>query len=330
MYVTAPTLDDLLRRVFERLLKSSNHIKPTKGPATELMGVLLKIANPRARLSRTETKGTLFSCLGELLWYLARTNDVRFISYYIPDYKKYSDDGKAVYGAYGPRLFKKGGHNQVAKVVRILRKKPHSRQAVIQLFDAVDIDSDHKHVPCTCTLQFMVRRSRLYMLTNMRSNDAFLGLPHDVFAFTMLQEIIARMLSIELGTYKHVVGSLHLYEKDRERAQRYLDEGWQSTVPMPAMPLGSVWHSILTLLDAEARIRSGRRLNIRKLNLSRYWADFVYLLQIFRYSKNGRTDKIAHLTRRISTNIYNTYIEKRRSKRPVTAVAPEQLPPAVN
>jgi len=40
-------------------------------------------------------------------------------------------------------------------------------------------------------MQFMVRRRRLHLLTNMRSNDAFIGLPHDIFAFTMLQEIMA-------------------------------------------------------------------------------------------------------------------------------------------
>ena len=43
------------------------------------------------------------------------------------------------------------------------------------------------------------------MLTYMRSNDAYWGLPHDVFAFTMLQEILARSLTLELGTYKHAV-----------------------------------------------------------------------------------------------------------------------------
>src|SRR6266851_1223243 len=61
MYLSSPTLDDLLRRVLERLLKSNNHIQPTKFGATELTGTLLKITNPRARLSRTESKGTVFS-----------------------------------------------------------------------------------------------------------------------------------------------------------------------------------------------------------------------------------------------------------------------------
>ena len=74
------------------------------------------------------------------------------------------------------------------------------------------------------------------MFTNMRSNDAFIGLPHDIFAFTMIQEIVARALKLEPGTYSHAVGSLHLYKTNRDAARKYLKEGWQSTVVMPRCP----------------------------------------------------------------------------------------------
>lgn len=233
MYIKEKTLDDLLRAVLTILLKTSKEIKPSRGRATECIAVLLEIANPRARLSLSESRGRFTSCLGELLWYLARTNNLKFISYYLSRYKDESEDGKTVYGGYGPRLFG-GPYNQVDNVLKVLRKRD-SRRAVIQLFDATDISSPHKEVPCTCTLQFMVRHGRLHMFTNMRSNDAFLGLPHDVFAFTMIQEIFARTLGVRLGTYKHAVGSLHLYRKNRKAARQYLNEGWQSTAPMPPM-----------------------------------------------------------------------------------------------
>lgn len=131
MFIKALTLDDLLRRVLTKLLASTNYVTPTKGPNTELSCVLLQITNPRARLSRTEVKGTLFSCLGECLWYLARTNDLKFITYYLKDYGKYSDDGRTLHGAYGPRLFNMRQHDQVANVIALLKKKPASRQAVI-------------------------------------------------------------------------------------------------------------------------------------------------------------------------------------------------------
>src|SRR3989338_5785245 len=104
MYIRKETLDDLLRAVLRKLLTSMNRIKPTRGEATELIGVLLQITNPRARLSLTETRGRLSSCLGEFLWYLAKTRDLKFITYYLPRYQRESEDGRTVYGAYCPRL----------------------------------------------------------------------------------------------------------------------------------------------------------------------------------------------------------------------------------
>src|SRR5580704_9691399 len=237
MYLSDTTIDDLLHRVLKKLLECKKAIHPSRGPAKELTGVLLQLTNPRSRLSRTEKKGKVFSCLGELLWYLAKTNDLKFIKYYVSRYEKETDDGLTIHGGYGPRLFAllRGDCkiNQIESVLALLKKNPDSRRAVIQLFDAWDIADDtvpglrHKEIPCTCSLQFTVRKKRLYMFTTMRSNDAFVGLPHDVFTFTMLQEIMARSLGLELGRYKHFVGSLHLYEDNARDARQYLKEGYQ-------------------------------------------------------------------------------------------------------
>jgi thymidylate synthase len=279
MYFSAKTIDDLLRTAFRKLLESKNYVKASRGSMTELTGVLLQLTNPRARLSRTETKGRLFSCLGELFWYLAKTDDLTFIRYYLSHYAEESDDGQTVYGAYGPRLFSMRENNQIANVVKLLRERPTSRRAVIQLFDAADIAKVHKGIPCTCTLQFMIRDNHLILFTNMRSNDTFIGLPYDVFAFTMLQEIIARALGIDVGPYKHAVGSLHLYERNRKAAQQYLEEGWQETVEvsMPPMPLGDPWPALRTLLKAESDIRQGKAPDLPALKLDHYWTDLARL-----------------------------------------------------
>ena len=308
MHIKAATLDDLLRRVLGKLLTSQNRIKPRRGSASELTGVLLHLTNPRARLSCTETKGRLFSSLGELCWYLAKSADLRFITYYLPQYSENSDDGRTVHGGYGPRLFEMRGHNQVANVTTLLRRHRDSRRAVIQLFDARDIAREHSDVPCTCSLQFLIRAERLDMFTSMRSNDAFIGLPHDVFAFTMFQEIIARSLSIEPGAYKHFVGSLHLYDTHRTLARRYLSEGWQSTIAMPPMPGADPWRSIRKVLKAERVLRDGGALDLRALSLHEYWQDLVRLLQAFRYFRDRQPREIARLRSRMSTRIYDPYI----------------------
>src|SRR5438876_10936167 len=113
MFFSEKTIDDLLQKTFRELLKGKNKITASRGSMTELTGVLLELKNPRARLSRTETKGKFFSCLGELLWYLAGNGDLNFIAYYLSHYAQESDDGETVYGAYGPRLFAMDGNDQI-------------------------------------------------------------------------------------------------------------------------------------------------------------------------------------------------------------------------
>jgi thymidylate synthase len=208
-------------------------------------------------------------------------------------------------------------------VIDALGVSPESRRAVIQLFNAEDIARRHKEVPCTCTLQFLVRRKRLHLLTTMRSNDAYKGLPHDIFCFTMLQEVMARTLGVELGTYKQFVGSLHLYDEDRGVAQQYLDEAVQSTILMPPMPIGDPWLSLRKLLDAEERIRHGGEFDADAWGVEPYWADLIRLLQIF--AATGNTNKIEAFKAKMVFDRYAPYIDSRKVMKPRVIPPLQQL-----
>ena len=283
----------------------------------ERLGVLLVLKNPRARLSSTVTKGTVFSCLGELLWVLAGNNELRFIKYYLSRYDRFSDNGNDLDGAYGPRIFdNKYGLSQFESVVQKLKAKPSSRQAVIQIFDGQDILKASKDVPCTCTLQFFIRNNRLNMFTTMRSNDVFIGMPHDIFVFTMIQEILARRLGLELGDYRHAVGSLHLYEENLQGAEQYLKEGWQpSTTMMPSMPTCDPSDGIETLLKVESSIREARATDIDKMDMAEYWKDLARLLLIFRMQKEkASSSDIEKIKSEVSSNIYLNYIDRVQDK----------------
>lgn len=323
-YFTAPTLDDLLHQVLHDLLRRKGKIFPSKGEATEITGAMLRLRDPRARLSRTERKGTLFSCLGEFLWYVSGSDDLGFIKRYIPSYDPFSDDGVTTHGAYGPRLFGPWKGDQVDRVIETLRRNTYSRQALIQIFDAHDLDIQTKDVPCTCTIQFMMRRKRLEALTHMRSNDAFLGLPHDVFSFTMLQEYVASALEVPLGPYTHFVGSLHLYEQNRASATQYISEGWQSThLTMPPMPTGDQSHHLAKLLEVERLFRMGTDVDPDTVLPVGYWSDLAKVLRC--YSKSNDESSIDSIIRSMSTDVYNVYLEKRKTSAPPKPASTGQL-----
>jgi len=313
MFISKTTVDDLLRAAFNKILKDGIQVRSTKGRNIELSGVVLELQNPRARLSRTETKGTVFSCLGETLWYLAKSNKLDFIQYYLREYKAASDDGETIFGAYGPRLFKIDRRvNQVENVVQLLKTNRSSRKAVIQLFDANDITAPHEDVPCTCVIQLLSRRKKLDMYVYMRSNDAYLGLPHDIFAFTFLQELLARRIGVGLGRYWHAAASLHLYTRHHAKVARFLNEGWQPTkIVMPEMPPGDPMSNVSKLLKAEKKIRKGKKIDVGKLEMPDYWADLVRLLQIFPLSKKNEIDAIRN---QMTSAVYDTYIAKKLAK----------------
>lgn len=175
-------------------------------------------------------------------------------------------------------------------------------------------------------MQFAARRNKLDMIVTMRSQDAYVGLPHDVFCFTMLQEIIARSIDLEIGEYKQFVGSLHLYEDNRASAEQYLTEGVQKTIAMPPMPLGDPWPSIRQVLEAEVDIRTGRDVSSAVRKLNPYWRDLVKLLQIF--AASGDCAKIRRLKASLTFPGYFVYVDKRKrmKRRPPQQPREPRLP----
>ena len=305
------SLDDLLHAAIDAVLERGEPVSPTKGPNLELRGVTLQLTNPRARLSRSESRGKVFSALGELLWYLSGSNATDQITHYIALYSQYDEDG-IVFGGYGPRL--RGGTDQLATVIDLLRERPTTRRAVIQLFDSEDLLQPHEDVPCTCTLQFLNRQEGLDLIVYMRSNDVFIGFPHDLFCFTMIQELVARSLGIEMGQYIHLVGSLHLYDDNADDARRFLDSGYFETREMPPMPEIDPMTGVAEILATEAQLRDGTDPLSVSLPSDGYWADLARLLMLFHLDRAGRSDDVAAVTARMTTNVYHVHVADRQDR----------------
>lgn len=305
-------LDDVLNDLYQALLNEGVRNTSTNGKSLEFLGVTFRIAKPRARLSRSQTRARPFSALGELLWYLSGSDEAAFVGAYIPFYVS---KGKPaiVNGAYGPRIRSRHGFDQLQAAIDMMRRKDGSRRIVIQLYEAEDLlADDNVDIPCTTTMQFHRRGNVLHMSVTMRSNDAYLGLPHDVFCFTMLQELVATELDLELGEYIHMVGSMHLYDRDREKAERYRKEGYQRAAEMPAMPRSGPFRKVEELLALERKVRDGEQVDPDAELGDPYWSDLGSLIQI---SFAGQDDDvIKEISSRMHDNIYHSAIEDQRDR----------------
>src|SRR3954462_5116892 len=106
MFICEDTLDDLMMTAIAAVQREGEVVEESsRGSNREIRGVLLRLTNPLARLSHSETKGRVFSPVGELAWYLSGSNDADFVTYYISKYKKEKESDGTVHGAYGPRIF---------------------------------------------------------------------------------------------------------------------------------------------------------------------------------------------------------------------------------
>jgi thymidylate synthase len=305
------SIDDLMRESLSAVLVDGVTINPSKGAAQDLMAVALELSNPLARVSRSATRGKIFSAIGELLWYLSGSSEVAFIEYYLSHYAESGENG-LVWGGYGPRLLDFDGVNQLEFVISKLRGNPSSRKAVIQLYDHEDAVGKHIDIPCTCVLQYFVREGHLCAVVYMRSNDAYYGLPHDIFAFTFLQELIARSVGVPLGSYVHVAGSFHVYETKLASVRRFLDEGWQSNAPMPSMPSGDPWPAVRRLLELERAIREDAVDPMAAMfDADPYWGDIGRLLALYGLIRRHRSEDARALKKDLRTRVFDVLIDDR-------------------
>jgi len=103
--------------------------------------------------------------------------------------------------------------NQIPFVIEDLKRNPSSRRAVMLVRDnSVDLGSEDP--ACLQHIQYFVRNGKLDCEILFRSNDACKATFMNAFALICLQEMIAKELGIEVGTYTHRANSFHCYEKD--------------------------------------------------------------------------------------------------------------------
>ena len=201
------------------VLTHGDYLASRAGGSTELIGYNFRIESPRLNFLISEERNLKkFYAHAELLWYLSGTPSIATLRLYAPSYDRFSDDeGHTVYGAYGPRGL---GAQHLETVAEILTQDPETRQCVIPIWRPDDIfkvkAGASKDIPCTTSLKFYVRNNKLHLIVDMRSNDVWLGLPYDVFCFTAIQLIMAQTLDVECGFYQHNVGSMHIYDRNKE------------------------------------------------------------------------------------------------------------------
>lgn len=192
--------------------------------------VTITVSDIRDRwLSVEGRNSSALAAIGETFWVLSGRNDIRFLSRVLPRAANFSDDGVTWRGAYGPRLY---NHGQLDSVINRLRKNPNTRQAYLTIYDPA-LDSDEglaahnetgeaktKDMICNLALLFSIKNGCLNMTVINRSQDVLWGMSSINFIeFSILQEVIANVLGVNVGQYKLFSYNLHYYNNEVSRKQ---------------------------------------------------------------------------------------------------------------
>ncbi len=175
----------------------------------------------------------------ELFWFLSGSTDERDLRDRGVDiWKEWADkehtgrfgrepgDLGPVYGylwrSFGGSYPQRDGVDQIAGLIDQIQQNPNSRRLIVSGWnpptaDRVDLP------PCHTLFQFKVEQNRvLHCQLYQRSADVFLGVPFNIASYALLTHLVARVCQLEVGTFVHTFGDLHIYSNHIEQAVQQL------------------------------------------------------------------------------------------------------------
>ena len=256
----APSADEAWQSLLGILVKCGQPVKPRGQDTREVLHhISLTTDLNRPVITCPARKLNYHFMAAEALWIVQGRNDLEFLTNHNSKMAQFSDDGKTLAGAYGPHI-----QPQLPYVVRCLLHDRDTRQAALTIWTPNPATS--KDIPCTIAMVFSIRQSKLYQHVFMRSSDAWLGVPYDVFSFAMVAANVACQHNaicrtserIGLGHQTITMTSSHLYETNHEAALGILVAPATSPcAPVPEMTVyQGRWDYLRTTLETTMTTRA--------------------------------------------------------------------------
>lgn len=178
---------------------------------------------------------------GEFGWYLGADPNDTIIEVLSKFWGKIKNPVRPYWNSnYGVPIFL---NHQFHNCVETLRVDPDSRQAAIILSTDGVIHSNTRDKICTNAIMFRIRKGKLNMTVQMRSNDVILGLGYDLPIFSFIQEMmlvaLRNYMSLDMGLYHHTSASFHIYEKHWGMMDEIVENGGSSFYKTPIPQIAS-------------------------------------------------------------------------------------------
>lgn len=140
--------------------------------------------------------------------------------------------------AYGYQLANKSPGvklNQVKNVINQLINNPGSRRIMTSLWGVNDLD-DMALQPCVWATNWKVVGGKLSLHVKQRSADVALGLPFNVYQYSLLHRLMAETVGLELGNMYWSIDDAHIYHRHMNNLMRQVQQDVSKELPIIKLP----------------------------------------------------------------------------------------------
>ncbi|MDD3487596.1 MAG: thymidylate synthase [Candidatus Moranbacteria bacterium] len=166
--------------------------------------------------------------VAEQIWFImGEDNPEKFLGDYTKIWDDFREEDGKIAAAYGYRMRKHFGRDQLKDLIRHLRKERGSRHGVVVFWDPADdglgTGTKKKNVPCPYTFTANIIDNKLHFHLIIRSNDMMLGCPHDMAGYALMQAILAAKTGCGVGKMTYSISNAHIYDIHYEQAREIIE-----------------------------------------------------------------------------------------------------------
>ena len=102
------------------------------------------------------------------------------------------------------------GYDQFMECIKLIKTDPTSRRIIMSAWNPNAL-KEMALPPCHMFCQFYVNEGKLDCQLYQRSGDMFLGIPFNIFSYSVLTMIMAKATGLKPGKFIHIIGDAHVY-----------------------------------------------------------------------------------------------------------------------
>lgn len=231
------------KELYKRTLDNGLLVESRAGNAITTFADSLKFDLSEGFPAVTSKKLAWQTCVGELLWFLSGSTDLRELRHYTfndsmcekwtiwdDDFKRWNKGVVFPFDQLGGHLY---GHqwrnyegcvDQITGLIEALKTNPNSRRHIVMAWNPRTVKYDLAALPpCHMGFEVVVLGGKLNMKVFMRSNDLFLGCPMNCASYALLAHLLAAWTGYDVGELILDITNPHIYENHIEQVEKYIN-----------------------------------------------------------------------------------------------------------